>query len=268
MEVDLACAGLVNGCRTVASLLSDEDWMKVGSKRPAGAGDKRVPKGDGWAGHRVGPAGQLQCPHLSHHLVPRRRPLPRTRLSQLERVQSLWNGAGMSSDSMYSYSQFASGDALALAELVDINFKLEDVRKAFDAMSVEARLRFEFDNAEHILQIIRRTEGQRPAYMKRIAKAADATTCALVLVFAMLGLARVRTLIDMRDRFRLIRPGLGYRVTCEGIYQRQDFYTGSLGTLLDYGWPKHVFDEYSGDFSWVDRDALDDDDIELDSDDC
>lgn len=82
----------------------------------------------------------------------------------------------MSSDSMYSYSQFASGDALALAELIDINFKLADVRKAFEAMSVEARVRFEFDNAEHIQQIIRRTEGQRPAYMKRIAKASDATT--------------------------------------------------------------------------------------------
>jgi len=25
----LACVGLVNGCRTVASVLSDEDWKKV-----------------------------------------------------------------------------------------------------------------------------------------------------------------------------------------------------------------------------------------------
>lgn len=171
----------------------------------------------------------------------------------------------MSSDSMYSYSQFASGDALALAELIDTNFKLADVRKAFEAISVEARVRFEFDNAEHIQQIIRRTEGQRPAYMKRIVKATDATTCALVLVFAMLGLARVRTLIDMRDRFQSIRPGLGYRVACEVIYQRQDFYIGSLDTLLDYRWPERVFGEYAGDFSWMGGDALDyDDEFDLD----
>ena len=166
----------------------------------------------------------------------------------------------MSSDSMYSYSQFASGDAVALAELIDINFKLADVRKAFESMSVEERVRFEFDNAEHIQQIIRRTEGQRPAYMKRITKAADATTCALVLVFAMLGLARVRTLIDMRDRFQSMRPGLGYRVACESIYQRQDFYTGSLGTLVDYRWPERVFGEYSRDFSWMNDDDPEDED--------
>lgn len=166
----------------------------------------------------------------------------------------------MSSDSMYRYSQFASGDAVALAELIDINFKLANVRKAFEAMSVEGRVRFEFDNAEHIQQIIRRTEGQRPAYMKRITKAADETTCALVLVFAMLGLARVRTLIDMRDRFQSIRPGLGYRVVCEAIYQRQDFYTGSLGTLVDYRWPESVFGEYSGDFSWMNDDDPEDED--------
>jgi hypothetical protein len=173
----------------------------------------------------------------------------------------------MSNDSMYSYSQFASGDALALAELIDINFKLTDIRKAFEAMSLEERLSFEFDNTEHIQQIIRRTEGQRPAYMKRIAKASDASTCALVLVFAMLGLARVRALIDMRDRFQSIRPGLGYRVACEAIYHRHDFYTGSLDTLIDYRWPERVFREYSGDFSWLDEDDPEEDDDDLDPDD-
>jgi hypothetical protein len=173
----------------------------------------------------------------------------------------------MSSDSMYSYSQFASGDALALAELIDTNFDLAEVRKAFEAMSVEMRVRFECDNAEHIQQIIRRTEGQRPAYMKRIAKATDAPTCALVLVFAMLGLARVRTLIDMRDRFQSIRPGLGYRVACEAIYQRQNFYTGSVGALVDYRWPERVFGEYSGDLSWMGGDALDDEDAGEEDDD-
>ena len=172
----------------------------------------------------------------------------------------------MSSDSMYSYSQFASGDAVALAELIDTNFDLADVRKAFEAMTGPERVRFEFDNVEHIQQIIRRTEGQRPAYMKRITKATDATTCALVLVFAMLGLARVRALIGIRDRFQSIRPGLGYRVACEAIYQRIDFYIGSLGTLADYRWPEHVFSEYTGDFSWLNDDDAEEDDAGFDPD--
>jgi hypothetical protein len=170
----------------------------------------------------------------------------------------------MSNDSMGDHAQFASSDALTLAEWLDVCFDLGEVRKAFEKMTIEERVHFEGHNAAIIQNIIRRSEGQRPAYLQQVGKRVDSTTCGLAIVFAILGLGRVRTLIEMRDRFRSMALGPGYRVACSDIYERQRFFTGSLDCLTDYHWPESVFLQYTGDFSWMDGDAKEDDDLDPD----
>ncbi|WP_131815936.1 MULTISPECIES: hypothetical protein [Pseudomonas] len=165
----------------------------------------------------------------------------------------------MANNSMWRYSQFASDDAVALAEWLDTDFDLIAVRAAFERMSIEQRVHFEAQNTAVIQELIGRTEGQRPAYLKRVAKNSDATTSGVAIVFAILGLVRVRALIEMRERFQSIGPGSGYRVACARIYERQDFYLPSMAGLLDYEWPERVFAQYNGTDSWLNEDDSDPD---------
>lgn len=81
----------------------------------------------------------------------------------------------------------------------------------------------------------------------------------MAIVFAILGLVRVRALIEMRERFQSIGPGSGYRVACARIYERQDFYLPSMAGLLDYEWPERVFAQYNGTDSWLNEDDSDPD---------
>jgi hypothetical protein len=168
----------------------------------------------------------------------------------------------MANNSMYRYSEFASQDAIAFAEMLGTEFDLVAVRAAFERMSLEQKVHFEEQNAGIIQEIIRRTEGQRPAYLKRLGKTADAVTCGVVIVFAIIGLVRVRALIEMRDRFESMHPGSGYRAACAMIYERQDFYLPSMAGLLDYEWPEYVFDQYNGTDSWQDDDCDEEDDTD------
>lgn len=157
----------------------------------------------------------------------------------------------MSDNSMWRYSQFAWGDAIALAEWLAADFDLTAVRKVFDSLSQEGRAAFERNNEPVIQELIRRTEGQRPAFLRRAGKNVPEATKGLAIVFAIIGQVRVRHLIDLRDRMMLIGPGSGYRVTNARIYQLRNAFDESLQNLSAYEWPSEVFAEYSGDFSYL-----------------
>lgn len=170
----------------------------------------------------------------------------------------------MSRDSMYRYQQFARSDAASLAAWLDAEFDVAEVRRVFGQLSLDHKLEFERRNAGVIQELIRKTEGQRPAFMRRCGKNADDMTKALVIVFAMLGLGRVKQLMAARDEFIMsIHPGSGYRVTCASVYGSEDSLIEMLSSLSDYEWPAQAFADFAGVDLWDDPEE---DDLEEDED--
>ncbi|EPJ5561303.1 hypothetical protein L4P27_006049 [Pseudomonas aeruginosa] len=166
----------------------------------------------------------------------------------------------MTNKSMWRYSQFAQGDAIALAEWLDSDFDLAEVRKVFEAMPQEDRAAFERNNEAVIEELIRRTEGQRPAYLRRAGKNVPEATKGLAIVFAIIGQVRVRHLIDLRDRLMLIGPGSGYRVTNSRIYSLRNAFDGVLQNLSTYDWPSEVFAEYREEYSDLGDEEMEEED--------
>jgi hypothetical protein len=93
---------------------------------------------------------------------------------------------------MGSYELFAWRDAMALASWLEEDYKVADIRKAFEKMSVDELYDFEKRNQEHIQELIRRSESQRPAYVRKVGKNVSETTRGLLVVFAIIGQVRVR----------------------------------------------------------------------------
>lgn len=153
----------------------------------------------------------------------------------------------MSSNSMWRYSQFASGDALSLAAWLDHEFDLSKVRMEFDSLTKMERVDFENNNSALIEELIRRTEGQRSSFLRRVGKNASKSTKALLIVFGIIGLQRVRAVIEVRDRLMSIGPGSAYRVTNSRFYNIQGSVLNALLDLVNYDWPELVFAQYSGD---------------------
>lgn len=150
---------------------------------------------------------------------------------------------------MGSYELFAWRDAMALACLLEEDFDVQAVRIAFDAMQIGQKIDFEDKNCEIIEELIRRSESQRPAYVRKVGKSADEITRGLLIVFAILGQVRVMEILELRDRYRLaLAPGSGNRITCSSLYAFQQEMAG----LQTYDWPDHVFDAYGGDGGWID----------------
>jgi hypothetical protein len=170
----------------------------------------------------------------------------------------------MSKDSMYNYSNFAWSDALSLAYWLDTEFDLKEVQSAFDAMSQTDRAKFEENNETLIEELLRRTEGQRPAFLRKVVKHASNTSKGLLLVFGIMGLVRVRSLIEIRDWLVLMGPGGSYRVTNARIYEIQKQVEGPMRSLFVREWPEHVFADYNGDDGYFDaEDGEEDDDDSL-----
>lgn len=155
--------------------------------------------------------------------------------------------------SMCSYEAFAWQDALSLAFWLEESFDLVAVRKSYESMSDSDRFSFEENNAGIIQELISKTEGQRPAYLRKVAKNVDAITQGILIVFAIIGQVRVMEMIELRDRFRYaLSPGGSNRITCAGIYE---FHQETMGMTL-FEWPNEVFEAF-GSGGWPDDEETD-----------
>ncbi|MGE8067071.1 hypothetical protein [Pseudomonas sp. NPDC089569] len=158
------------------------------------------------------------------------------------------------SSNMGSYELFAWRDAMSMASWLQEEFDLVAVRKAYEAMSDDQKFKFEDSNAEIIQEMIGKTEGQRPAYLRKVAKNVGTITQGILIVFAIIGQVRVKEMIDLRDRFRYsLSPGGPNRATCAGIYA---FHQQTLSMTL-FNWPDEVFDAFGSDGGWPDDDDID-----------
>lgn len=158
---------------------------------------------------------------------------------------------------MGSYELFAWRDAMALASWLEEDYKVADIRKAFEKMSVDELYDFEKRNQEHIQELIRRSESQRPAYVRKVGKNVSETTRGLLVVFAIIGQVRVRDLLELRDRYRLaLAPGGGNRITCAELF----LFQLEVSSLHGFFWPDEVFEAYGGEGGWSEDEDDEDED--------
>lgn len=163
------------------------------------------------------------------------------------------NRADPRSSNMGSYVLFAWRDAMAMASWLEESFDLVAVRQAFEATPTEVKSRFEADNAEIIQELISKTDGQRPAYLRKVAKNVDLVTQGILVVFAIIGLVRVKQMLDLRDQFRYaLTPGGSNRATCAGVFA---FHQQTLNLPL-FDWPHEVFDAYGSEGGWPDDEEI------------
>lgn len=156
---------------------------------------------------------------------------------------------------MCSYQLFAWRDAMSMASWLEESFDLVAVRKRYEAIPDDDKVKFEVSNAELIQELIAKTEGQRPAYLRKVAKNVDSITQGILIVFAIIGQVRVMEMIELRDRFRYsLSPGGPNRATCAGLY---GFHQEIISVTL-FDWPDDVFDAFGSDGGWPDDEDLDD----------
>jgi hypothetical protein len=152
---------------------------------------------------------------------------------------------------MGSYELFSWRDAMALASWLEEDYDVRAVRVAFEGMSLDEKLDFEEKNHDHIEELIRRSESQRPAYVRKVGKEANDTTKGVLIVFAIIGQVRVKDLLELRDQYRMaLAPGSGNRITCSELYAFQH----QVSRLGNYDWPAEVFEAYGGNAGWADDD--------------
>lgn len=157
--------------------------------------------------------------------------------------------------SMGSYELFAWRDAMSLASWLEQAYDLVEVRKAYEAMPDRDKFKYEESNAQIIQELLGKTEGQRPAYVRKVGKNVDPVSQGVLIVFAIIGQVRVKELIGLRDRFRYsLSPGGTNRATCAGVYAfHQELMSVSL-----FDWPDEVFDAFGSEGGCASDDELDD----------
>ncbi|VVP59647.1 hypothetical protein [Pseudomonas fluorescens] len=144
---------------------------------------------------------------------------------------------------------------MSMASWLEESFDLVAVRTRYEAIPDDDKVKFEVSNAEIIQELIAETEGQRPAYLRQVAKNVDSITQGILIVFAIIGQVRVMEMIELRDRFRYsLSPGGPNRATCAGIYA---FHQEIISVTL-FDWPDEVFDAFGSDGGWPDDEDLDD----------
>jgi hypothetical protein len=156
---------------------------------------------------------------------------------------------------MSSYQLFAWRDAMALASWLERDYDVKRVRKVFEAQTPEYCIKFEYDNRRHIEELIRRSESQRPAYVRKVCRNVDEVVQGVFIVFAIIAQVRTRNLLELRDRYQFaLTPGGGNRITCSELYA---FHLDAM-RLHAFVWPDEVFRAYGGDGGWPDDDEEDD----------
>lgn len=151
---------------------------------------------------------------------------------------------------MCSYEKFAWSDAISMASWLEESFDLIAVRKAFESMTDEGKIHFQQKNMGIIEEMIGKTEGQRPAYLRKVGKNADALTQGILIVFTIIGMVNVKEIIDLRDRFRYaLSPGSTNRSTCASLFA---FHQEILALTSKIEWPDEVFNAFDSDGGWPD----------------
>lgn len=143
--------------------------------------------------------------------------------------------------SMDSYSQFAWSDAASLARWIADEFGAGHARKMFERLSKEQIVHFEGENEDRLTEFIKRTEGQRPAFLKRVTKELKLNEHGRIvfMVLALIGLLRARKVLEIRDHFRdVLAPGQSNRITASEMYA----FAARVQATFRYDWPQGVFD--------------------------
>ena len=139
--------------------------------------------------------------------------------------------------SMGSYILFAWSDAMDVANLLDQVVGATKARKIYEKMDTETVTKYESDVTEQLAEFIHKTQTQRASYVAKQLK--DEETKVAFLVLAILGLLRVKEVVELRDRYRMsLAPGRGNRDTAAALY----LFADKVSRLYDYLWPDELFD--------------------------
>jgi hypothetical protein len=140
---------------------------------------------------------------------------------------------------MGTYELFAWQDAMSIAIWMDEEFGATAARKVFEGIARPIVTDFERKYQDLIADYIQKTEGQRPAFLKRITKQADDSTRILFATLALIGVLRAMAVMEVRDNFRtVLAPGRGNRITTASVY----VFAGELRDVFEYEWPSAVFE--------------------------
>ena len=155
----------------------------------------------------------------------------------------------MASMTMSSYQLFAWRDAMALASLLQEMHEPRSTEILFDALSYDDLRELEDAFSDEICDLIHRSEGQRPALLRRIEKNhPNQRTGELVLLLAVIGQARTARALEVRDRYTAaMTPGRGNRDTAAAWYQFVEDIGGLTG---EYRFPYEVFEAYGANIDW------------------
>lgn len=153
---------------------------------------------------------------------------------------------------MGSYELFASRDARELASSISEEFDLASTQAQFRCLSIKQKLRIESACGSMIEEFLSRTDSQRSPFLRKINRAAGDDAAAMFAVFAIIGLVRVESVLQLRDRYRYaLAPGAGNRSTCAALYAFQQ----QVADLSDWEWPYDAFDGVDADFGSREDDA-------------
>lgn len=142
---------------------------------------------------------------------------------------------------------------MALAQMLEEMYDAAEIRDTFASFNAKELRAFDSELAQEVDLLIGKTEGRRPAHLKKLAKdhLDFPTLPAFVLLFAIIAQVRVAKIIELRDMFQgELAPGLGNRATCVGLHafgtEMAKLYTSRIK------FPYEVFEAYCSDAFAVD----------------
>ena len=144
---------------------------------------------------------------------------------------------------MHRYHSHAHADAHSIARYIEDIAReqgrsLADVRRIYEAVPTVDMIECERRHEQLLTDFIAKTEGHRPAYLRRIAKEASPDDVLVFLALAMIGAYRAHRLFEARDRHRqCFGPGMGYGAASAEMYA---FGCAAKEIVLDYRWPSDV----------------------------
>lgn len=152
-----------------------------------------------------------------------------------------FQGSPAHAKSMASYELHAWHDACSIAwDLSQSERTLRQIRALWDAQDPTWFAKFDRQYSKEIGEFLAKTESQRPAFLRRLAKSDQwkPVVADLFQVFAILAVVRARKILELRDRFRMqLAPGSGNRVTASAMY----LFSMEMQDTFSYGWPREVF---------------------------